>query len=163
MSTDELGKNVWVLNRDRWMRMFKYWVRMGWKRMLEYWVGMSWMIMFEYWVGMSWMRMILLARCFLLFLVFTVSSCKNSRRERLEVVKSLKMESFQAVLRIRIRWIRKILASWIRLRKNVRIHGFGSKGQNINQKKIYSRNPNLSCWNKERLEKFLISEWFIKF
>ena len=82
------------------------------------------------------MRMILLARCFLLFLVFTVSSCKNSRRERLEVVKSLKMESFQAVLRIRIRWIRKILASWIRLRKNVRIHGFGSKGQNINQKKF---------------------------
>ena len=31
-------------------------------------------------------------------------------------------------IRIRIRWIRKILASWIR------IHGSGSKGRNINQK-----------------------------
>ena len=40
------------------------------------------------------------------------------------------------VLRIRIRWIRKILASWIRIRirKNMRIHGSGAKGQNINQK-----------------------------
>ena len=38
---------------------------------------------------------------------------------------------FLAVLRIRIR---KILASRIRIRKNIRIHGSGSKGQNINQK-----------------------------
>ena len=29
----------------------------------------------------------------------------------------------RAVLRIRIRWIRKILASWIRIRKNIRIQG----------------------------------------
>ena len=40
----------------------------------------------------------------------------------------------QPVLRIRIRWIRKILASWIRIRKNMRIHGSGSTRQNINQK-----------------------------
>ena len=40
--------------------------------------------------------------------------------------------SLNAVLRIRIRWIRKILGSWIRIRKNMRIHG--SKEQNINQK-----------------------------
>ena len=28
----------------------------------------------------------------------------------------------------------RILALWIRIRKNMRIHGSGSKGQNINQK-----------------------------
>ena len=141
------------MSRDRWMRMFeywvgmswmimfKYWVGMSWMIMFEYWVGMSWMRMFEYWVGMSWMRMILLARCFLLFLEFIVSSCKNSRRERWVVVKFLKMKSFQVVLRIRIRirWIRKIFASWIRLLKNMRIHGFRSKRQNINPKKNYSQ------------------------
>ena len=43
-------------------------------------------------------------------------------------------EEFKSVLRIRIRWILKILASWIRIRKNVRIHGSGSLMQNINQK-----------------------------
>ena len=32
------------------------------------------------------------------------------------------------VLRIRIRWIRKILASWLRIHKNMRVHGSGSKG-----------------------------------
>ena len=47
--------------------------------------------------------------------------------ELIEIVK-------KAVLKIRIHWIRKILASWIRLRKNIRIHGSRSKGQNINQK-----------------------------
>ena len=36
------------------------------------------------------------------------------------------------VLGIQIHWIRKILGSWIRIHKNMRIHG--SKGQNINQK-----------------------------
>jgi len=36
----------------------------------------------------------------------------------------------RAVLRIRIRWIRKILASWIRIHKNMRIRGSGSKGKN---------------------------------
>ena len=39
---------------------------------------------------------------------------------------------FKSVLRIRIRirWIKQILASWIwiRIRKNMRIHGFGSNG-----------------------------------
>ena len=46
------------------------------------------------------------------------------------------------VLRIRIRicWIRKILASWIRIRKNMRIHGSGSKGHNINQKLQQKKN-----------------------
>ena len=34
----------------------------------------------------------------------------------------------KAVLRMRIRWIRKILASWLQTRKNRRIHGSGSKG-----------------------------------
>ena len=55
--------------------------------------------------------------------------------------------SIGSVLRILIRWIRKILASWIRIRKNMRINGSGSKGQNINQtakKKSYSQNPNLN-------------------
>jgi len=33
------------------------------------------------------------------------------------------MSCFFLVLRIRIRWIRKILASWIRIRKNMRIQG----------------------------------------
>ena len=47
--------------------------------------------------------------------------------ELIEIVK-------KAVLKIRIRWIRKILASCIRIRKNMRIYGSRSKGQNINQK-----------------------------
>ena len=40
----------------------------------------------------------------------------------------LRVGMFNAVLRIRIRWIRKILASWIRIRirKNMLIHGSGS-------------------------------------
>ena len=42
----------------------------------------------------------------------------------------LRYNVFNSLLRIRIR---KILASWIRIRKNMRIHGL-SKGQNINQK-----------------------------
>ena len=49
------------------------------------------------------------------------------------------------VLRIQIRWIRNILASWIRIqvqiRKNMRIHGSESKVQNSNQK--LEQNPNL--------------------
>ena len=32
------------------------------------------------------------------------------------------LNEFKPVLRIRIRWIRKILASWIRIRKNMWIH-----------------------------------------
>jgi len=55
----------------------------------------------------------------------------------------------KAVLRIRIRIrIHKILAPWFRIRKNMRIYGSRSNGQNINQKlqekKFYSENPNLS-------------------
>ncbi len=49
-----------------------------------------------------------------------------------EVIKSVFVIFFQgqvftlkAVLRIRIRWICKILASWIQIRKNMRIHGSG--------------------------------------
>ena len=44
---------------------------------------------------------------------------------------------------MRIRWIRKILASWIRIRKNMRIPG--SKGQNINQK----LQKKIFYWNRE--------------
>ena len=40
---------------------------------------------------------------------------------------------YTAVLWIRIRWIRKILASWIRIRKNMRIHDPDPRGK-INQK-----------------------------
>ena len=36
-------------------------------------------------------------------------------------------EVLTAVLRIRIRWIRKILVSGIRIRMNMRIHGFEKK------------------------------------
>ena len=51
---------------------------------------------------------------------------------------------FWALLRIRIRRIRKIFASWNLIRKNMRIHGSGSQGQNINKKlqKNYSPTPN---------------------
>ena len=49
---------------------------------------------------------------------------------------------------IRIRWIRKVLASWIRISKNMNIQGSGSKGQNINEKlqnkNFYCQNPNLN-------------------
>ena len=68
---------------------------------------------------------------------------------------------------LRIRWIRKILASWIRIRKNMRIHGSGSKGvinQKLPQKKLfYSQKPNLNFWNKRDYKYFLISERFIEF
>ena len=63
------------------------------------------------------------------------------------------LSSVYAVLRIRIRirWIRKILDSWIR--KNMRIHGSGSKGQNINQKlqkKMLFSKPKSDILKKER-------------
>ena len=57
---------------------------------------------------------------------------------------------FKAVFRIRIwiRWIRKICASWIRIRKNMQIHG-----QNINRKlqtKIFcSQSPSLNYKKKD--------------
>ena len=54
----------------------------------------------------------------------------------------------KSVLRIRICWFRKILASWIRIRKNMQIHGSGFNGENINQKlqktNLYPQNPNLN-------------------
>ena len=57
-------------------------------------------------------------------------------------------------IRIQIRWIRKILASWIRIRKNMRIHKSGSKGQNIKQKlqktkQIYYDIQIQNNWKKE--------------
>ena len=58
------------------------------------------------------------------------------------------------------RGIRKILASWNRIRKNRRIHGSGSKGENIYkklQKKIYSQTPNLN-FKKKRDNKI---SWFL--
>ena len=67
------------------------------------------------------------------------------------------MVSLKPLLRTRIRWIRKILASWIRIRKNMRIHGSGSKGQNINQKlkkKILLSKPKSELLKKERLYEF---------
>ena len=55
---------------------------------------------------------------------------------------------FLSVLRIRIR---KILASWIRIRKNMRIPG--SKGQNVNQKLPTTKNNLLSKPKSEILKK----------
>ena len=75
-----------------------------------------------------------------------------------------------AVLRIRIRWIRNILApSWIRVQihKNMQIHGFGSKGQNNNQKlkkkNVYSQTPNLNYCKKRDYKNFMIFEWSSSF
>ena len=59
---------------------------------------------------------------------------------------------FWVVLRIRIRWIRKILGSWIRIRKNMQI-----QGQNINQKlnkNILLSKPKSELMKKERFKKF---------
>ena len=52
-----------------------------------------------------------------------------------------------SVLRIRIRWIPKILTSWIRIRKNMLIHGV----------KYYL---NLNFWKKRDFKNFAICEWF---
>ena len=61
-----------------------------------------------------------------------------------------------SVLRIRIRWIRKIWASWIRIQ--------WAKYQLKNEeKKFYTQNPNLNYWKKRDYKNFLISEWFIRF
>ena len=61
------------------------------------------------------------------------------------------------MLRIRIR---KILASWIRIRKNMRIHGSGSKGQNINQKLQQKKNYyQTQIWTIDKREIIKIS-WF---
>ena len=52
-------------------------------------------------------------------------------------------------------WIRKIFGSWIRIqiRKNVRIHGSGSKGLNINQKLKEKISFSLSDTKSELLKK----------
>ena len=72
-------------------------------------------------------------------------------------------EDLSTVLRIRIliRWIRKILASWIRIPKNMRIHESGSKGQNINQK-LQENNFTLKTqiWTIEKRDIRKIS-WFL--
>ena len=51
--------------------------------------------------------------------------------------------------------------------KNMRIHGSGSKSQNINQKlqqkKILLSKAKSKLLKKRDLKNFLISEWFIKF
>ena len=55
------------------------------------------------------------------------------------------------VLRIRIRWIRKILASWIRIRKNMRIRIQGAKYYQKLQKKVLLSKPKSELLKKERL------------
>ena len=59
-------------------------------------------------------------------------------------------------IRIRIRWIRKILASWIRIRKNMQIHDPDPRGKiltkNCKKKKNFLLlNPNSELLKKERL------------
>ena len=71
-------------------------------------------------------------------------------------------ECITAVLRIRIRWIRKILASWIRIRKKyaysqIRIQGL--KFQSKAAKKTFL----LLKTKKRDYKNFFISEWLIKF
>ena len=70
---------------------------------------------------------------------------------------------------MQIRRIRKILASWIQIHKNMRVHGSGYKGQNINQKlqkRLFFNSlskPKYELLKKRDYKTFLISEWFIKF
>ena len=49
--------------------------------------------------------------------------------------KNIQKTNQNPVLRIRIRMIRKVLASWIRIRKNIRIHGEKYQPQ-LQKKKI---------------------------
>ena len=77
------------------------------------------------------------------------NNCSERQTDRAATIKNM-----LAVLRIRIRWIRKILASWIRIRKNMRIYGSGSKWQNINQKLQQQKitiKPKSELLTKERL------------
>ena len=57
--------------------------------------------------------------------------------------KNIQKTNQNPVLRIRIRMIRKVLASWIRIRKNIRIHEAKYQPK-LQQKKNYSQNPNLN-------------------
>ena len=60
-----------------------------------------------------------------------------------------------SVLRIRIRWIRKI-ASWIRMRKNMRIRIQGVKyhPKTAKKKSFLLLNPKSELLKKDRLKKF---------
>ena len=67
---------------------------------------------------------------------------------------------FKSGLRIRIRWIRKILSSWIWNRKVMQIYGFRFKGKNINQKLKKTKNITLKTQIRTIIEdykSFLIS------
>ena len=67
-----------------------------------------------------------------------------------------------AVLRIRIHWIRKILASWIRISKNMRIQGV--RYQPKTAKKNFFITINLLwTFEKKDYKNVLMSEWFIKY
>ena len=68
----------------------------------------------------------------------------------------------KAVLRIRIRWISNIFASWIRIRKNMRIHGSESKGQNYKKTAKKSFALKTITVKKEIIKYFLIYIRFIK-
>ena len=59
------------------------------------------------------------------------------------------------VVGIRIRWISNIYASWIRIRKNMRINGSSGKVINQKQKKIL-KNPNLKVKKKLCYQNVLI-------
>ena len=63
-------------------------------------------------------------------------------RDNIEPYKSFPLRDFNepeiAVLRIRIRMIRKILASWIRIHKNMRIHGVKYQPKTAKKKTFYS-------------------------
>ena len=51
----------------------------------------------------------------------------------------------KSMLRIRIRWIRKILASWIR----IRIQGGLISTKNSKKNLFYSKTPNLNFWKRK--------------
>ena len=66
------------------------------------------------------------------------------------IYRNSQIKKLHSVLRIRIRWIRKILASWIRIRKNMRIQG--AKYQPKTKKKTFSLSkPKSELLKKERL------------
>jgi len=59
--------------------------------------------------------------------------------------------SHLSVLRIRIRWIRKILASWIRIRKNMRIQGVKYQPKTAKKECFLLLKPKSKFLKKERL------------
>ena len=64
-----------------------------------------------------------------------------------------------AVLRIRIRWIRKVLASWIRIRKYIRIRGSTDPGK-INQKLQKNVTLKTQIWTIEKWS-IIKTSWFL--